>query len=47
MDRFRKEYLPTMNNRQKWRSTVNETLKEGDLVWLIEDSDKRGYYIMG
>ena len=43
-DRFRKEYLPTLNNRQKWRSTANETLKEGDLVWLIEDNDKRGYY---
>ena len=40
-DRFRKEYLPTLNNRQKWRSTTNENLKEGDLVWLIEDSDKR------
>ena len=36
--------MPTLNNRQKWRSTSNETLKEGDLVWLIEDSDKRGYY---
>ena len=46
-DRFRKEYLPTLNNRQKWRSTANETLKEGDLVWLIEDSDKRGYYSLG
>ena len=43
-DRFRKEYLPTLNNRQKWRSTVYETLKEGDLVWMIEDCDKRGYY---
>ena len=46
-DRFRKEYLPTLNNRQKSRSTANETLKEGDLVWLIEDSDKRGYYHLG
>ena len=43
-DRFSKEYLQTLNNRQKWRSTANETLKEGDLVWLIEDSDKRRYY---
>ena len=39
-DRFRKEYLPTLNNRPKWRSTANETLKEGDLVWLIKDNDK-------
>ena len=46
-DRFRKEYLPTLNNRQKWRSTANEILKECDLVWLIEDSDKRGYYNLG
>ena len=46
-DRFRKKYLPTLNNRQKWRSTSNEILKKGDLVWLIEDSDKRGYYNLG
>ena len=46
-DRFRNEYLPTLNKRQKWRSTANETLKEGDLVWFIEDSDKRGYYNPG
>ena len=46
-DRFRKEYLPTLNNRPKWQSTANKTLKEGDLVWLIEDSDKRGYYYLG
>ena len=46
-DRFRKEYLPTLSDRQKWRSTSNEILKEGDLVWLIEDSNKRGYYNLG
>ena len=38
-DRFRKEYVPTLNNRQKWQSTTNGTLKEGDLVcWLIKNS---------
>ena len=26
---------------------TNETLKEFGLVWLIEDSDKRGYYNPG
>ena len=46
-DRFRKEYLPTLNNRQKWRSAANETLKEGDLVCLIEDSNNSGYYSLG
>ena len=46
-DRFRKDYLPTLNNRQKWRSAANENLKEGGLVWLIEEIDKRGYYSKG
>ena len=46
-DRCRKEYLPTLNNRQKWRPTSNESLKEGDLVWLIADSDKWGHYNLG
>ena len=44
--RFRKEYLPTLNNRQKWRSTANENENrtEGNFVWLIEDSDNRRFY---
>ena len=46
-DRFWKKYLPTLNNRQKWRSTSNKTLKEAHLVWLIEDSDKRRFYNLG
>ena len=46
-DTFRKEYLPSLNSRQKWRSTANETLKEGDLVWLIGDSNKRGCCNLG
>ena len=46
-DRFRKKYLPPPNNRQKWRSPTNETLKEGGPVWLIKDSGKRGYYNLG
>ena len=46
-DKFRKEHLPTLNNRQKWRSTTLKPLKKSDLVWLIEDSDKRGYYNLG
>ena len=29
------------------RSTANETLKKGDPVWLIEDSNKRGCYNLG
>ena len=47
MGQIRKEYLPTLNNRQKWRCTANETLKEGDLVCLVEESHKRGCYNLG
>ena len=46
-DRFRKEYLPTLNNRQKWNCKSNRILNKDDLVWLVEDSDKRGYYKLG
>ena len=46
-DRFRKEYLPTLNSRKKWQITTERSLQQGDLVWLAEDSDKRGYYNLG
>ena len=26
---------------------ANKTLKKGDRVWLIEESDERGYYNLG
>ena len=46
-DRFRKEYLPTLNSQKKWQTTTDRSLQQGDLVWLVEDSDKRGYYDLG
>ena len=46
-DRFRKEYLPILNNRQKWNSESNRILNKVDLVWLVEDSDKQGYHKLG
>ena len=36
-----------MNNRQKWNCELNRILNKSDLVWLVEDSDKRGYYKLG
>ena len=39
--------MPTWNNWPKLRSTTNKTLKESDLVWLIQDSDSRQYYNLG
>ena len=46
-DRFRKEYLPTLISRKKWQTTTDRSLQQGDLVWLVEDSEKRGYYNLG
>ena len=46
-DRFRKEYLPALNSRKKWQTQTDKSLQQDDLVWLVEDSDKRGYYNLG
>lgn len=35
------EYLPKWNVRTKWASHDGRVLKEGDLVWLIDESVKR------
>ena len=35
------KYLPTLNNGNKWKCESDRNLQKGDLVWLIEDSDKR------
>ena len=44
---FQNEYCPKLNNSHKCRSLANKTLKEGDLIWLIEDSEKLEYYNLG
>ena len=46
-DRFRKKHWPTLNSRKKLQTTTDRSLQQGDLVWLVEDSDKRGYYNLG
>ena len=43
-DSFRKEYLTTLNSRKIWQTTTERSLQQDDLVWLVEDSDTRGYY---
>ena len=42
-----KKYLKNLNNRQKQRCTTNLNLKEGNLVWLIENSNQPGCYKLG
>ena len=39
--------MPLLNSRSKWQASASKTLDEGDLVWLIEESDKRGHYHLG
>ena len=32
-----------MNSSKKWQTTTDSS-QQGDLVWLVAGSDKRGYY---
>ena len=43
-DRFRKKNLTILNNRTKWKCDSDRNLHKCDLKWLVEDSDKRGFY---
>ena len=45
--RWTREYLPQGNQRSKWSKEHVQNLKEGELVWLIDDSLKRGKYKFG
>ena len=39
-----KEYEPALNRRSKWQTPAEQHLKFGDLVWMVEESNPRGYY---
>ena len=41
------EYLPQWNQRSKWSKEQVRNLKEGELVWIVDDSVKRCEYKMG
>ena len=42
--RWNKEYVPTLNRRSKWQTPAEQHLKTGDLVWIVEETNPRGYY---
>ena len=42
--RWLKEYVPALNRRAKWQTPAGHHLKAGDLVWIAEESNPRGYY---
>ena len=45
--RWTREYLPQWNQRSKWSKEHVRNLKEGELVWLVDDSVKRYEYKLG
>ena len=42
--RWLREYVPALNRRTKWQTPAEHHLKVGDLVWIVEESNPRGYY---
>ena len=42
--RLFKEYVPALNRRSMWQTPAEQHLKVGDLVWIVEESNPRGYY---
>ena len=44
--RFLKEYLPTLDRRQKWNKATSP-LKVEDIVWLLQDFTPRGRWPVG
>ena len=42
--RWIRKYVPTLNRRSKWQTPAEQHLKTGDLVWIIEETNPRGYY---
>ena len=40
------EYIPMLSKRAKLLSFPKSHLKNGDLVWMIEDNSPRGYYAL-
>ena len=45
--RWTREYLPQWNQRSKWSKEHVRNLKEGELVWLVDDSVKRCEHKLG
>ena len=45
--RWTREYLPQRNQRSMWSKEHVRNLKEGELVWLVDDSEKRCEYKLG
>ena len=42
--RWIREYVPTLNQRSKWQTPAEQHLKTVGLVWIVEETNPRGYY---
>ena len=42
--RWIKEHVPALNRRSKGQTSAEQHLKTGDLVWVVEETNPRGYY---
>ena len=42
--RWIKEYVPALKRRSKWQTLAEHHHKTGDLVWVVEETNPRGYY---
>ena len=42
--RWIKEYVPALNRCSKWQTPAEQHLKTGDLVWVVQETNPRGYY---
>ena len=42
--RWLKEYVPALNRRSKWQTPAEQHFMVGCLVWIVEESNPRGYF---
>ena len=42
--RWIREYVPALNRRCKWQTPAEQHFKTCDLVWVVEETNPRGYY---
>ena len=41
--RWIRECVPKLNRRSNWQTPAVQHLKTGDLVWIVEETNPRGY----
>ena len=42
--RWLKEYIPALNRRSNWRTPAKLHLMVGEIFWIVEEINPRGYY---